>query len=66
MLLSLSILPVEGNSTMKKLWTPKQQRILDDIEAKRIEAGAPEHQARMMAEQELEKRIERRSGRRTK
>jgi hypothetical protein len=42
-----------------KIWTPKQRKILDGIEADLIEGGVPEHRAAFMAERKLEERIER-------
>jgi len=44
---------------MKNIWTKEEQRILDGIAAKMIEDGVPEQSARLRAEQELERRRER-------
>jgi len=45
---------------MNNLWTPNQLEQLSAIEDQLVEAGVPEHQARMQAETEFEHRIDRR------
>jgi hypothetical protein len=50
---------VVGGKNVTKVWTPKQRKILDRIEADLIERGVPEHRAAFRAETELEHRIER-------